>query len=253
MRNLLFTISFVGTAYHGWQIQDNARTVQQTVRDAFNKITGEQPNIIGCSRTDAGVHANMFCFSVKTDSSVPERAFPAALNSQLPYDISVRRCTSVPEDFNARYSCVQKEYEYLICTNEYRNPFYVDKALHYRYYLDEALMNTAAQSFLGTHDFSAFCSAHTDTVSKQRTISFSEVKREGDFCIFTVRADGFLYNMVRIMAGTLICVSQGKLDAEAIPDIIAGKDRSRAGFTAPPGGLYLNRVFYDERMIADER
>ena len=245
MKNLLFVISFDGKMYHGWQSQKNAVTVQDTIKKAFFNITGDKAYIIGCSRTDAGVHANMFCFSVKTKSTIPTDRFVMALNGQLPFDIAASKCIEVNESFNARFSCIKKEYVYLIDTGEIRNPFLSGRAYHYPFFIDEKRLNETAKHFLGTHDFSAFCSADTVVLSKIRTIYDIGVKRNGDIVSINICADGFLYNMARIIVGTLIYTENGKIKESEIPQIISSLDRTRAGITVMPQGLYLNKVFYD--------
>ncbi len=245
MRNLLFKIAFDGSAFHGWQQQDNAVTVQGELKKAFFRLTGENPNIIGVSRTDAFVHANEYYFNVRTYSTVPAERFPLALSSaKLPDEISIYSCTEVHYDFNARYDCLKKEYEYVLENTKVPSPFYVKRAFNYKYYIDVDLMNSAAVHFLGTHDFSAFCAADAQVNSKVRTIYGLEVVREGDFVKIRVCGDGFLYNMVRIIVGTLIYVNEGKIKPADIPHIIQSKDRAKAGITAPPQGLYLNKVFF---------
>lgn len=243
-RNLLVRCSYCGSAYHGFQIQKNGDTVAARLMDAIFRVTGEASPTIGCSRTDAGVHAREYFFNFHTDAKISAERLPAALSAHLPYDIAVTECREVPEDFHARYRAVGKEYCYLIHNSPVRDPFCERLKYHYRYPLDEKLMNRAAEGFLGTHDFSAFCSAGSSVKDTVRTITFTEVRREGDLVIFTVRGTGFLYNMVRIMAGTLLGVAEGKLGAQEIPEIIQSRERSRAGATAPAHGLYLNRVFY---------
>ncbi len=245
MRNLLFKIAFDGSAFHGWQQQDNAVTVQGELKKAWERLTGEIPNIIGCSRTDAGVHANEYYFNVRTDSNIPVTSFPVALMSaKLPKEISIYSCHEVDFNFNARYDCVKKEYEYVIENRVVASPFMFKRSFNYKYSVDVELMNKAAKYFIGTHDFSAFCAADAQVNSKVRTIYNAEVVREGDFVKFRVCGNGFLYNMVRIMAGTLLYVNMGKISADSIPEIINNKDRKAAGITAIPDGLYLNKVFY---------
>lgn len=245
MRNLLFKIAYDGSLFHGWQQQNNARSVQGELREAWLRLTGEDPNIIGCSRTDAGVHAHEFFFNVRTDSTVPCQSFPVALASaKLPGEIAVYSCKEVDFDFNARFDCVKKEYVYIIENTAVHSPFLFRRALHYKYPMDIELMNTASKQFIGKHDFSAFCSADAQVKSKVRTVYDARVERDGQLVKFYVCADGFLYNMVRIMVGTLIYVNNGKITVDAIPDIIKNKDRTAAGITAPPDGLYLNKVYY---------
>lgn len=245
MRNILFTICFDGSAFSGWQIQRNAPTVQQAFQQAFSALFGSCPDLKGCSRTDAGVHANMFCLSMKTPLMLPCERFVAALNSALPETVAVTSCREVPEDFHARYDCTGKEYRYKIWNSPIRDPFSRRYALHYPRPLPESLLHESAQFFLGVHDFSAFCSAGSGVKDTVRTMTGASVVREGDWVTFCITGNGFLYNMVRIMTGTLLGVAQGKLAPGDIPAVIDSCDRARAGITAPPQGLYLHRVYYD--------
>lgn len=245
LKNLLITISYDGRPFHGWQIQQNALTVQEVFQNSLTKIIGSEFDVKGCSRTDSGVHANMYCISLKiTHPILPER-LKAALNRWLPKSVAVLDCIEVPLDFHARYSCVSKEYIYKIWNNEVRNPFLDGYALHYRYKIDENLLNNAAQAYVGYHDFSSFCTLDSREKGDMRrnVMSFS-VMRDGDLVTMKVEADGFLYNMVRIMVGTLLRVQQGKINTDEISKIIEKKDRSFAGPTAQACGLYLNRVNY---------
>lgn len=245
MRNLLLVIRFLGTAYHGWQIQENAVTVQEKLQAALRTVLGNQPEIKGCSRTDTGVHAARFCVSVKTESSIPCDRLPIALNVNLPKDIAVLSCAEVPIDFHARYDAKGKRYVYKILNTPLRDPFYEGLALHYKRPLDADMLNNVCKAYIGTHNFAAFCSSGSSVEDTVRTVSDAQVRREGDIVSFTVSADGFLYNMVRIMVGTLLAVAEGRIKGEEIPHIIDSCDRSRAGITAPPHGLYLDEVFYD--------
>ena len=245
MRNLFFKITFDGSQFHGWQIQNDLRTVQGELKNAFKNLTGEDVAINGCSRTDAGVHALEYCFNVKTDTTIPCDSFPVALGSFLTPEILVLSCEEVENDFNAQFDAVSKEYEYVFLNTKVLSPFMYKKVCHYKYKkLDEELLNEASQFFLGEHDFSAFCASGATVVSKVRTIYSASVRREGDMVIFKVRGNGFLYNMVRIMAGTLLYVAEGKIKKEEILKIIESGDRKNAGITAIPDGLYLNKVFY---------
>ncbi|MGN0454687.1 MAG: tRNA pseudouridine(38-40) synthase TruA [Ruminococcus sp.] len=245
LRNLLLTISYDGSFFHGWQIQKNAVTVQQVFQEALYKIISQTPDIKGCSRTDSGVHANMYCISLKTDHPIPEQRLMAALNRYLPKSVAVLDCRRVPDDFHARYSCKSKQYIYKIWNDQVRNPFLEGYALHYRYDIDEKMLNKAAQAYMGSHDFTSFC-----TIDKRekgdftRNVKFFSVQRQDKLVTMTVEADGFLYNMVRIMVGTLLKIQQGKLRADSIPYILEKKDRCFAGPTAPAAGLYLNKVNY---------
>lgn len=245
MRNLLLTLCYDGSRYHGWQIQENAVTVQEVFQKALVSVTGLSEEIKACSRTDTGVHAREFCVSVKTESLIPPERLLAALNHHLPPDIAVRSCKAVPLDFHARYSCKGKEYTYEIWNHPVRDPFLEGRALHYWYPVDAELLDRAAHHYLGRHDFSSFCTLdRREKGDLTRTVTEAKVERRGDLVVFTVAADGFLYNMVRIMAGTLLRVQQGKLRPQDIPDILEARDRAKAGPTAPACGLYLNRVFY---------
>lgn len=244
-RNLLIRLSYDGARYHGWQIQENALTVQQVFQEALGRITGLAEDIKACSRTDTGVHARDFCVSVKTQSPTPPERLLAALNHYLPQDVAVRSVEEVPLSFHARYSCKGKEYVYQIWNHPVRNPFLPGRALHYWYPLEEDLLDRAAKGYVGRHDFTSFCTLDKrERGDLSRTVTQARVTREGDMVLFTVAADGFLYNMVRIMVGTLLRVQQGKLAPEDIPGVLAAQDRRAAGPTAPAWGLYLNRVFY---------
>ncbi len=251
MRNLLLTLRFVGTNYCGFQVQKNGVTVAQRLQDAIEAVFGQRLLIKGCSRTDAMVHAYMFCVSFKTEKDIPCPAIIRALNANLPYDIAVYGCTEVPEGFHARYSCTGKEYLYKIDNGVSRDPFLHNLAYYYKHPLDVQVMDAAAKGVIGTCDFSAFCSAGSSVKDKVRTVYDCSVFREGSLVTVTVRGDGFLYNMVRIITGTLLLAAEKGLTAQDIQGIIASKERSNAGATAPPHGLYLNRVFYDEDSIDD--
>lgn len=245
LRNLLITISYDGKCFHGWQIQQNAYTVQEAFQKALSKIIGSEFDLKGCSRTDSGVHANMYCLSVKTAHPILAQRLKAALNRWLPLSIAVMDCVEVDDSFHARYSCKSKEYIYKIWNSEVRNPFLDGYALHYRYKIDENLLNSAAQAYLGSHDFTSFCTQDSrEPGDMTRTVKHFSVTRDGEMVTMKVEADGFLYNMVRIMVGTLLRVQQGKIKPDEIPSIIEKKDRSYAGPTAQACGLYLNKVNY---------
>lgn len=244
MRNLLLTIRYDGSAYHGWQVQKNAVAVQQVFQDAVEKIFGVRENVIGCSRTDSGVHANEYCVSLKTDRMIDNEGVVQAMNTALPKEIVVIDCREMPIHFHPRYNSVSKQYVYKLYNGKIRDPFLEKYAYHYRYPIDAQYLNEEAQAFLGAHDFIGFCSANSDVQGTVRTVKNFNVSREGDMVLFTVEADGFLYNMVRIMVGTLLFVSEGKIKKGELPDIIESKNRRLAGKTAPPQGLYLNKINY---------
>lgn len=246
LRNILISISYDGSKYHGWQIQQNAVTVQEVFQNALYSVIGDNPDIKACSRTDSGVHAEMFCISTRISHPIPVIRLKAALNSYLPDSVVVLDAKEVPFDFHARYNAKGKRYIYRVLNRPQRDPFYVGRALHYRYSIDTELLDKAAKSYIGTHDFTSFC-----TLDKRekgdfvRTIYDFSVTKKDDIVEFMVEGNGFLYNMVRIMVGTLLSINEGKLSPDSIPEIIKAQSRDAAGPTAPPQGLYLNEVFYD--------
>lgn len=246
MRNLLITLRFDGTAYCGYQVQKNGPTVAATVQEAVEDLMREPVSITGCSRTDAGVHADMFCLNFRTTRNIPTERIIPALNVRLPRDIAVYGCREVPEDFHARYSCVGKQYRYQIYTHPYRNPFLEAYSLHHPYPLDLAVMNQAAEYFLGEHEFAGFCSAGSSVRgSTRRKVSRCQFQQKEDHLVcFYVAANGFLYNMVRIMVGTLLEVASGKRPPQSIGELLAYPNRSAAGPTAPAQGLFLEEVYY---------
>lgn len=245
--NFLLTLAYDGTNYCGFQVQPNARSVAQTFQDALEEVLGSRPDIKGCSRTDAGVHALGFMLNFHADTRIPPQKLPLALNQHLPPDIRVLAARVVPEDFHARYAAHTKTYCYRIHNHPIDSPF--DAAYYTRIprRLDEKRMDEAAKKFVGTHDFLALCAAgssaaaHGDTV---RTITACSVRRSGDEVTIEVTADGYLYNMVRILAGTLCEVGAGRMQPEDIPGILASRDRSKAGSTLPAKGLFLKSVDY---------
>lgn len=244
MRNILLTLRFLGTAYHGWQVQQNAKSVQEVLQDAVEAILGSRETITGCSRTDSGVHANMYCCTLRTEKEISCYRLIAALNAKLPLDIAVYGAREVPLEFHPRYDCTAKQYVYLFSNGNARNPFLEDRAFYYHHPLDEEFLNTQVQDFVGTHKFTSFSNNPEEINENIRTVRSASVTREGELVRFTVEADGFLYNMVRIMAGTLIFLSEGKRNPGSIPDILRAEDRREAGPTAPACGLYLNHVYY---------
>ena len=244
MRRLLITIQYDGRNYHGWQVQKNAVTVQEVFQNAVEKVFGERLDVKGCSRTDSGVHANMYCLSIDTDMNIQPDNVVTALNGFLPKDIAVKACMEVSSDFHPRYSVKSKEYLYIVNNDEIRDAFLADYSYYYRRKIDAEYLNAEAKAFIGSHDFRGFCSAKSDVEDTVRNVKSFDVIREGNMVYFKVSADGFLYNMVRIMVGTLLFVNEGKIKEGELGEIIASQDRKRAGKTAPPQGLYLNKVNY---------
>ena len=246
MARLLLTLRYDGTAYHGWQVQPNGVTVQQVVQDAVEAVTGVRAGVTGCSRTDAGVHADMFCCAIDSETSLRGDKLCSALNFHLPRDVSVYDAREVAADFHPRYHAKGKRYVYRIWNGTQRHPMYEKYAIWLKKHLDVETLNRVVQDYVGTHDFAAFCGAGSDLQgTTERTIHSCTVTRQGDLVLFTVEGDGFLYNMVRIMVGTLLEIAAGRFAADSIPAILEGRDRAAAGPTAPAQGLCLEQVFYD--------
>ncbi len=247
---ILLKLSFVGTDYCGWQSQKNGNSVQENLTLAAEKLFGCPCDITGCSRTDSGVHANCFCAVVNKKgergivTTVPTERIPRALNTFLPDDISVYEAAEVDDEFHPRYRVYRKEYIYKIHTRSERDAFLSKRAWHLPKPLDVEAMNTAAKYFIGKHDFAWFMAQGSKIVDTERTVYDAAVERDGDVVTFRVTADGFLYNMVRIMTGTLAEVGEGRIKSSEIETIINSCDRSKAGKTAPAHGLYLNKVIY---------
>ena len=244
MRNIALKLRYDGTAYHGWQIQKTDISVCEAVEKAVEATCGKA-HVIGCGRTDAGVHANRYCANFRTESSIPIERIPLAINSRLPMDIAVLDAVEVPEDFNAIGSCIKKEYIYRIHNANIRDPFLQDRVCFYPQHLDIERMKRAAEAFVGTHDFKAVRSVGTETKTTVRTVYWCDVTKEEDMITIAICADGFLYNMCRAIVGTLVYASYGKLDPEEIPELLLKGDRRLTGPTMPPQGLYLNRIWYE--------
>ncbi len=242
--NIKLMLQFDGTRYHGWQIQKNGVTVQQTLADAIKSVTGNEAAVIGCGRTDAGVHALGYVCNFHTNAAIPADRLPYALNSHLPYDIRVLGAETVNEEFHANSDAVKKRYVYRILNREINDAFIGKYAWHVRYPLDVDAMREASRAFLGEHDFIGFASSGFSVKTTVRTIYALDVTRENDIITVDVTGNGFLYNMVRIIAGTLMFVGSGKINPRDMKDIINSKCRDRAGITAPARGLFLQEVYY---------
>lgn len=241
------TLAFDGTAYHGFQVQKNALSVCQVLQDALEGLYGVRPPVKGCSRTDAGVHALGYCVSYTQPKPIPPRKLPLALNRFLPPDIRCKAACEVPGDFHARYSAVSKEYLYRLHNSPVDDPFWAKYSWRVSQALDDGAMAEAARHVEGAHDFSAFMSAGSAMEDTVRTVHFFRVRRCGEDILFHICADGYLYNMVRILVGTLVEVGAGRMAPGQMPAVIASRSRSRAGDTAPARGLFLYRVNYEER------
>ena len=244
MKRVLLTICYDGTAYHGWQTQPNGITVQQVLCDQLFLMLGKKTDITGCSRTDAGVHAKMFCCHLDCDDNIPDEAFIRGLSSRLPNDISVLDCKRVADDFHARYDALGKIYRYNILNSNIKDPFLERYTWRIERKLDIDKMNEFCKEIIGTHDFYAFSSSGRTVTNTVRTIKECKVDKNGDMVTLSVTANGFLYNMVRIIVGTAVGVSDGKINPSDIRNILEEKKRENAGVTAPAKGLFLEKVIY---------
>ena len=252
MRNIVLYLSYLGTGYHGWQMQKNLPTVQETMEKAIAKVVGHDVHVTGCGRTDAGVHAKCYVANFRTTSTIPAERLPYALNTHLPCDIVVTKAFDVHENFNAIGSCARKEYTYQIYNSRLKDPFYVNRAWFYPKHLDEKIMQEAASQFVGTHDFAAVRSVGTDVKSTVRTVYYYNVERHGDIIELKVCANGFLYNMARAMAGTVVDAAEEKIKPSEIGAILDSGNRTAAGPTVPPGGLYMTHLWYDDGIESFE-
>ncbi|MFS8629869.1 MAG: tRNA pseudouridine(38-40) synthase TruA [Bacillales bacterium] len=242
------TIAYDGANFYGYQVQPGKRTVQKEIEKVLEHMhKGKKVKIYASGRTDAGVHAKGQVIHFDSDLSLPAERWPLALNAQLPEDISVLAVEAVPPDFHARFDAIGKEYRYFVYRGKFRDPFRRHYAYHFPYPLDVDAIREGASFLKGKHDFTSFCSAKTEVEDRVRELTEIEITEDGDLLMFRFAGTGFLYNMVRIMVGTLLDVGAGKLKPEAIREILARKDRTCAGKTAPPQGLYLWQVFYGEK------
>jgi tRNA pseudouridine38-40 synthase len=242
--NVKILLEYDGTCYHGWQRQKNALSIQEILEKAIYSITGERVNVIGAGRTDAGVHALGQVANFTTNTRIPVDKLPYAINSKLPEDIVVKHAEVVPESFHASRSAKAKIYIYSILNSKFASPL----RRHYSYFFPLALdldaMKNAAKHFLGSHDFSGFRATGSSAKTSVRSIDRLEVEKNRDMVTIKVEAKGFLYNMVRIISGTLLEVGIHKIHPDEIPEIIKSGDRNRAGRTLPPQGLCLMKVIY---------
>ena len=245
---ILMTIAYDGTNFSGWQKQKlpEVRTVEGELEKALRKLFRDPVlECIGASRTDAGVHALGQRAVVDVETTIPAEKIPLAVRAFLPEDIAVTKAEEVPPEFHPRFDCVKKTYEYRFWNAPAKNPKERLYSAHQAKPLDVEQMNRAASAFIGRHDFAAFCAAGSSVSSTVRTIFYCQAEREGDVVKIFVTGDGFLYNMVRIIAGTLMAVGLGKLLPETLPGIIEGGDRRQAGQTAEPQGLTLLEIYYE--------
>ena len=244
MRNIKLTIAYDGTAYKGWQVQKNARTVQEELERAISAFFGGKHTLYGASRTDAGVHALAQVANFKTPSGIPVSRIPFALNSVIPEDIAVKKAEEAEPGFHSRFAALSKSYRYHIFNSKSRDPFRERYSCRVPYVLDVPLMRKEAAFLKGRHDFRSFQASDKRERSSVRTIKSIEVKKRGSSVTIDVEGDGFLYNMVRNIAGTLIDIGRGYLAPGSVSRILKAGDRTKAGPTAPAKGLFLVRVKY---------
>ncbi|MDU2149562.1 MAG: tRNA pseudouridine(38-40) synthase TruA [Paraclostridium sordellii] len=243
MRNIKLTIQYNGKNYCGWQKQNDSLGVQGTIEQAIKEITSEDIKITGSGRTDAGVHALGQVANFNTESSIPIEKIPSALNSKLPKDISIINAEEMPLDFHSRYCAKGKTYRYMIYNNQYRTPIYNNISYFVKYDLDLEKMQKEAKSLIGTYDFKGFMSSGSSVKDTVRTIYDIQIIKQEDLIVIEVQGNGFLYNMVRIIVGTLVDIGRGRINSD-MSSIIESKSRSMAGHTAPAQGLFLKKVDY---------
>ena len=252
-KRLYLIVEYDGTAYCGWQRQQNGPSVQQALEEALSRLTGEHIAVTGSSRTDAGVHAMGLCAHFDSATRIPAEKIAFALNTMLPEDVRIRESSLAPEGFHARYSAAGKVYRYRFYNSRHASAIGRQYAAHVPLVLDEGRMDEEAQALCGTHDFAAFAASGSVVKSTVRTIYRAQVRRSGDYVTLTVLGNGFLYNMVRIIAGTLMEVGTGKRERGAIARAIETGDRLALGQTAPAQGLTLRQVLYlgdEEKALA---
>ncbi len=243
-QNHKITLMYNGTDFSGWQIQKNATTVQEEVEKAFATILRQPVEMVGASRTDAGVHAMNYVAHSFFDTDIENERLMLGVNAVLPEGIRVKSIENCDEEFHSRYSAKSKTYIYRIDTSPYGDVFKKPYVWRFRYPLDYEEMKKCPEHFLGKHDFSAFMSKGGQAKTFERTIYECELTKEDEIITLKIRGDGFLYNMVRIIAGTILSAGRGYLKADDIPDIILSKERKNAGITAPPEGLMLYEIEY---------
>lgn len=244
MRNIKLTVAYEGTDFHGFQVQPRLRTVQGELEQAIRKLTGEEIQVTGSGRTDAGVHAWGQIVNFYTSSRIPTEKWAIAMNVTLPDDLVIRAAEEVVESFHSRFDAVGKIYRYQIDRGVYPDVFARRYAWHVPYALDVQRMRDAAESLVGRHDFTSFCNAATPLEDKVREVQQISLVERGHLLYLTVQGTGFLWNMVRIIAGTLVDVGRGRIDSQRVSAILQARDRTLAGVTAPAHGLTLLEVLY---------
>ncbi len=245
MKNIMLTLEYDGTNYSGWQIQDNANSIQAEVEKAIYRLTKKEVTLIGAGRTDAKVHALGQVANFFIETSIPGESFKYALNEYLPEDIKAVYSNEVPKDFHARFSAIKKRYRYKIYLSDVERPLLRNYAYQIDRNLDINKMKEASKYLIGTHNFTSFEGRRSFTKSKIRTIHTIDIQKTDEFVDIVVEGDSFLRNMVRIITGTLVEIGIGKRKPAEIKLILQAQDRRLSGHTAPPQGLYLEKVFYD--------
>ena len=246
MRNIKLLIEYDGKDFNGWQKQPNKLNIQGEIERAIEEVTGEKVDLIASGRTDAGVHALGQVANFKIEKNIPVEKIPYALNSKLKKSIRIKEAEEVPEKFHSRYTCKKKTYRYVINNSIQGTAIYRNLQYHFPEKLDEEKMNEAAQYLVGEHDFKSFKASGTSSKSSVRTIYDAKVTRSGELVTIELTGNGFLYNMVRIIAGTLVDVGTYKIEPIDVKNILEVKDRLKAGKTLPPTGLYLVKVEYED-------
>ena len=244
MRRYLFEISFNGAEYHGWQIQDNAITIQQVIQESLSTLIDDLVNIVGCGRTDTGVHAKQFFFHVDLPEIKDIIKFIFQLNQILPQDISVLNCKQVNSDFHARFSAISRTYKYNII--QHKDPFFQSVSKYISYDLDVEIMNICCKKLLKYKDFTSFSKVHTDVNNFNCDILSASWNKENNHLIFTIKANRFLRNMVRAIVGTMLLAGKNKIDVNRFCEIIEEKNRSSAGSSVLAKGLFLTNVEYPD-------
>ncbi len=252
MKRIMLIVAYDGTNYSGWQVQPNADTIEGRLNTTLSSLLGEEICVTGASRTDAGVHSMGNVAVFDTESRIPAEKMALAINARLPEDIIVQKSMEVNADFHPRKCDCVKTYEYRIFTGRMENPQLIRYTWHRYGQMDIEAMRRAAACLVGEHDFTSFCAVASDALSKVRTIYSIDVEKQGDVLTIRVKGNGFLYNMVRIIAGTLVNVGMGRTDPEDIPGILEGRDRRLAGPTAPAKGLTQVGIEYEEKDITQE-
>ncbi len=250
MQNLALLTEYDGGCFHGWQQQAKDRSVQETLQHAWYKLTGEDVKLTGSSRTDAGVHALGHVANFFSSARIPLDKVPLAINTQLPAGVAVRMCVGVENAFNARFHACGKRYSYHIANSRIRPALKRSYQAHVPSKLDLEAMKQASQALLGEHDFTALMDQGSVIRDPKRTLFACYVRqRKQEEIVITVIGDGFLYHMVRIIAGTLVAVGEGKIKANEIEQLIANQDRTLLGKTMPAQGLFLEKVYYNTGLF----